>query len=467
MKPGPKPNTSGQNELLPRVFALAFGGFLALCLLKFGNPPILESFVTTPREPYEFIISSPWPILWAHWMFFVLAVLGVVTARAKAQLPVWLLLLPLCWLIWQCISAGAARDPHLSGAILSHFAICVTSFLLGVFSLSRAKDLGPFWLPVLGAFLIVLGIGWEQHFGGLEETRKYFFLYIYPTLPQVTPEYLKKMSSTRIFSTLFYPNTLAGALLLFLPPVVATSLRIRWLTPAARGLVVAVLCVGAMGCLYWSGSKAGWLLMLGLGVLALLRTELGSKLKLTLISGVLLLGVAGFLWKHVAFFEKGATSVGARFDYWEAAMRIARDHPLTGVGPGGFGAAYLEIKRPESEMTKLAHNDYLQQAADSGLAGALFYGAFIIGALVRTAPRWQRLEGRRGHLHLAADPMRAGIDSLPRVDADEWSYFAIWLGVFGWSLQSLFEFSLYIPPLAWAAFGLLGWMVAVRRRSPR
>ena len=33
--------------------------------------------------------------------------------------------------------------------------------------------------------------------------------------------YYKRLNSTRIFSTLFYPNTLAGALLLLLPPVLS------------------------------------------------------------------------------------------------------------------------------------------------------------------------------------------------------------------------------------------------------
>ena len=37
-------------------------------------------------------------------------------------------------------------------------------------------------------------------------------------MPEVAPELLKRMSSKRIFSTLLYPNTLAGCLLLLLPP---------------------------------------------------------------------------------------------------------------------------------------------------------------------------------------------------------------------------------------------------------
>ena len=42
--------------------------------------------------------------------------------------------------------------------------------------------------------------------------------------------------------------------------------------------------------------------------------------------------------------------------------------------------------------------------------------------------------------------------------------FAVWLGVLGWSLQSLVEFGLYIPALAWPAFTFLGWL---RQELPR
>jgi len=36
--------------------------------------------------------------------------------------------------------------------------------------------------------------------------------------------------------------------------------------------------------------------------------------------------------------------------------------------------------------------------------------------------------------------------------------FAVWLGVFGWVLQSGVEFGLYIPALGGTAFWLLGWL---------
>jgi hypothetical protein len=35
----------------------------------------------------------------------------------------------------------------------------------------------------------------------------------------------------------------------------------------------------------------------------------------------------------------------------------------------------------------------------------------------------------------------------------------VWLGLVGWALQSFIEFGLYIPAVAWVAFGLLGWLL--------
>ena len=82
----------------------------------------------------------------------------------------------------------------------------------------------------------------------------------------------------------------------------------------------------------------------------------------------------------------------------------------------------------------MTHNDYLEQASDSGIPGLLLYAGFVVGNLV-----W--IARRKGFLG----------DSLN---------FAIWLGVLGWALHSLMEFSLYIPALSWSAFAFLGWMIA-------
>src|ERR1019366_1715147 len=131
-----------------------------------------------------------------------------------------------------------------------------------------------------------------------------------------SPDYLKRISSDRIFSTLLYPNVLAGALLLLLPATLAALWQLRGvLTAAARWFLIGAVGFAGLACLYWSGSKGGWLLMLLLGLVVLLRLPFSQRLKVVLVMGVLVAGLAGFFLRHASFFKKGATSVSARFDY--------------------------------------------------------------------------------------------------------------------------------------------------------
>ena len=437
MKSEPAPAPSYARRLLPGLFRGLFGAFLGLSLLKFGNPPIMEKWVTAPTDFFTFVLGFPWPIGWAYRLLALIAIVGLFAARWKVNAPRWLVALPLAWLIWQLLAATQSVDAQLSDPTLKHFTACVVCFYLGLLSLSRARSLAIFWLGLFCGFLLVLAGGLEQHFGGLEQSRNYFYLYIYPQLQEVPPEYVKKMSSSRIFSTLFYPNALAGVILLFLPLTLGLIGRAsRYLTIGARWFVALVVSAASLACLYWSGSKGGWLLMLMLGLIALLRMPSQKQLKLAVVTGVLVVGLAGFFWKYAAFFEKGATSVGARFDYWRAAIETATEHPAFGTGPGTFAIPYQRIKRPESEMARLVHNDYLEQASDSGLPGFLLYAFFVGAALTLSFPK-----------------------------TADWRTFPVWLGVLGWSLQSFVEFSLYIPALSWPAFAFLGWLLGHQSRQ--
>lgn len=441
------------------------GAFLGLSLLKFGNPAIMEKWVTPPTDIFEFILGNPWPISWAYILLIGLVLLLFRFSRSKPPTQLSITLLPCAWLLWQLIATTATIQPELSRAVLAHFFACVACFYLGLFCSNSERPLS-FILPgLLCGFLIVLTVGWEQHFGGLEQTRRYFFLYLYPKMKEVSPEYLKKLSSPRIFSTLFYPNALAGAILLLLP----ASLQFVWLaqrrfTTSARAFLLSTILIAALGCLYWSGSKGGWLLMLLLVVVWLLHLPFNTKFKHGLIAGLLVLGLLGFFWKYSSFFQKGATSVSARFDYWSASIQSARAHPLLGTGPGTFSITYAKLKRPESEMSRLAHNDYLQQVSDSGVPGFLLYSAFIISVLLVTYPPTSFRSGPAQPQPRQTNNQLAEVAAILSSEASLW--FALWLGAFGWALQSLVEFGLYLPALAWPAFAFMGCLLT-HRFSPR
>ncbi len=435
MKPRDRVGIQGHGPFLPRLFSGLFGGLLGLALLKFGNPVVLGNMVERPDGVYEWLLT-PWPIPFGYPLWVIVGLAGLLLFAAVPEGPKLrpVAVLPLLWLAWELVAGTRTVNPALTIATVQHFAVCVACFYLGFFCLARVSDRSLFFLGLLAGFVVVLAAGFEQHFGGLAETRRFFQLYTLPTLKEAPPELLKRMASNRIFSTLFYPNTLAGVLLLLLPAMLAFLWQSeRWLAKDARVFLVAVLAGASLACLYWSGSKGGWLLMLLLGAMTLLRLRFRRRWKILLLSGGLALGLAGFFLRYAGFFEHGATSVSARFDYWRAAAATARAHPVWGTGPGTFGLAYQRIKRPDAEMSRLVHNDYLQQASDSGLAGCVAYAAFIIGALVLGRPRSSEGAG--------------------------WLRFAVWLGVLGWSVQGCFEFGLYIPALAWPAFGFLGWLL--------
>jgi O-antigen ligase len=427
------------SEFAPRTFSTLFGALLGLSLLKFGNPVVLEKFVAPPQNFYDWLISS-WPGTIGYWLLAPVAVIGLLVARWEISSPRWLLTLPLIWLGWQFISATQTIDEQLTQATLAQFTACAIYFYLGYFALGRVKVRQPFWIGVLGAFIVILASGFQQHFGGLVESRQYFFTYIYPQLKTIPPEYVKKMSSDRIFSTLFYPNALAGALLLLLPSVLVVLWRAGKNQPTAvRWILVGIMGAASLACLYWSGSKGGWLLMLLIGLIALLRLPFQFRYKITLLIVVFTIGLTGFALKYSGYFKSGATSINARFDCWRAALQIVENKPLLGTGPGTFGVTYAKIKRPEAEMARLAHNDYLQQASDSGLLGFVALSSFIIWAL-----SWSWLK------------LKATMDA---------ELFAVWLGLFGWSIQEIFEFGLYTPALGWTAFGLLGWLLKRSRNG--
>ena len=358
-----------------------------------------------------------------------LAVLGIRFYRVPSKLAYWPLCVPLIWVGWQAVAAVGTVDWNLSGITLVHFVTCVGLFFLGWLGFTGRHQIHLVALGLLIGFVWVLRTGFEQHFGGLEATREMFFER--PDWREFPADYLKKIRSNRIFSTLVYPNALAGAILLLTPVMLVSAWN--WSKPlnnVARGVFVGTLAYAALACLVSSGSKSGWLIALILAVMVLFHLPFRRRWKCAWVGVVLAVGLTVFLLKFADYFRQGALSVGARFDYWRAGVQTFGNHPVRGTGPGTFAISYQQRKAPNSEMARLAHNDYLEQAADSGLIGFVSYLSLFPGSLC--------LLYRKHVRNLLG--------------------FAIWLGLSGWALQGCVEFGLYIPALAWPAFFFLGWL---------
>jgi O-antigen ligase len=410
-----------------KLFSFGCGTWIGLSLLKFGNPIIFDQMIGEPKNFAEFVFT-PWPVGWGYVLLAVVAAAAFPVLKFRFSRPLWPIAFLGFWLFWQFLSHTRSIDPKLSQPTLIHFVSCAVAFLLGHWTLGRLQASKWFWGPLLACLFYVLFAGFEQHAGGLEATRKAF--YAQPNWEMYPKDYLLKIESNRIFSTLVYPNALAGVLLLLLPAALwqVWQVSVKW-PKILRGVAFGLFAYLGVACFYWSGSKGGWLIALVLGGVLALHTSIPRRLKVALVVVGILLGLSAFFIRFSAYFEKGATSVGARFGYWAAAVEIAKTRPILGSGPGTFSVLFKQLKPPEAEMARLVHNDYLEQASDSGLPGGIAFFGGIFGLL------WYLY---RKH--------SAGIDL----------GFLLWLGLLGWALQGFIEFGLYIPALAWPAFLFLG-----------
>ena len=438
--------TKPSNQTLPGWLTLLAGVIFGLIFVKFGNPVIFEQQVTPPGSFAEAIFFS-WPPSWGICILAALALVAVPFVKFSRPASVPAVLLMAVWFVWQFVSATQSVSGGLTNPTLVQFTGCAISLLLGWLVLARSPNGGFLWLGLTAGLAFSLWMAWDQHFGGLEATRKAFLsMDVSKMSPEMQaqfadPTFQKKLTSTRVFGTFVYPNALAGGILLLLPVAVAW---LRNATAGMRPLIGWLATGGLMGvsaaCLYWSGSKSGWLVALVAGALLFWKTPWPSRGKLAVLGAVGVVGLGAFFIRYSGYFQKGATSVEARLDYWEAAVKTANRNPLVGTGPGTFQIPYRQIKAPESEMARLAHNDYLQQASDSGWLGGL---SFIAGLGIAAVALFRKLWASASWIH--------------------WSAFIGWLAL---SLQAVSEFPLYIPALAWPAFLILGWLVAVKPVSP-
>ena len=455
-KRNPTPQTDAANAGRNKnIFILCLGIILGICLNKFGNPIILDpslgnaggfnlssgavgnsSLDLSNKSPSNLdeLIYQPWPIEWSWFLFGLILFSGLFFIDRNSFKFKILLLFPCLWLSWQFVSYIGTINPVLSRITLIHFCFCIGAFFLGVFVLHNTHNIHWLWIGLILGFLSALWNGLGQHYGGLEATRQY--IYENSDIKKMSPLFLQRLSSNRIFSSFVYPNAFAGAILLLLTPCLTVSwLLLQKLKTMYRGVIVGSIAYIGLACLVWTGSKAGWLIALGLLIILFAHLRLGKQVKIVTVLIIFSLGLAGFFLRYQGYFQKGATSVSARFDYWRAALHTANTHPWLGTGPGTFADSYKKIKSPESEMARLVHNDFLEQACDSGWIGFAFFLGFILSCHVF-------LYRKRNHW----------LGPVP---------FAVWLGLIGFTSQCLVEFGLYIPALAWIYFLLLGWMVTL------
>ncbi len=444
------------------IFAVAFGIFLGLSIWKFGNPVILDQILTPPTSWHN-AWTDAWPPRWANSLLVAFTLIGIFLLFANPlrwRGTRWLWILPLVWFAWQLLSASQSQYHDLTTPTLWQYAGCVACFFLGALVIGNGRGWRLVLLGVLAAFAFCLVRSVDQKLFEFRQEKQFLtesehngWTNLPPSVllefkqervvintngvDIANPAIIVKYDKGRVYGTLVYPNALAGLVLMLLPAALVLVWQLtRPLRPAVCFAAIGLTVFLGMAGLFWSGSKSGWLIALAIGVLWLCRLNWSRQLKWLLVIALLAGGLIVFGLRFQSYFAKGATSVGARFDYWHVAARVAIDHPVFGTGPGTFQRPYALLKRPESEMARLAHNDYLEQFSDSGFIGGAAYVAWLALLLGTLGKRiWK---------------------------TGNWLEFGIFAGVLAWFLQGFIEFSLFVPALAWTAFTLAGCLLAIR-----
>ena len=368
-----------------QAYALGFGLFLGLCIWKFGDPVILDHRIGTPTTVSDFL-GDAWPTHWANWVLTPVAVLGallILPGGGSGFSSRWLWWLPLGWLGWQWISATQTVEAELSTATLWQYGGCIACYFLGGLLFARGQLARWLLVGLLAGFAVCLvravdqrlfeypqnlqvlvageRAGWTNFPPvAVAEMKRENIIVTTNGVDVANPGILTKFAKGRVSGTLVYPNALAEIILLLWPVSLVLAFgATKQLRPLIRLAAIAMTVFLGAAAFFWTGSKLGWLIGIGLAGMALLRRDWPKRLKIAAVAAVLVFGLGIFAVRFQHYFAAGATSAGARFDYWRAAAQTTAAHPCFGTGPGTFQRPYAELKSPTSEMARLTHNDYL------------------------------------------------------------------------------------------------------------
>lgn len=176
--------------------------------------------------------------------------------------------------------------------------------------------------------------------------------------------------------------TLAGHAMLATTVAIAVAVG----ATRARHRAWAVLaCIGCGNALLWSYGRSAWIGVLVAAPFAVLgvdrvRRRVVWGMMSALLATLVLVPPLRARLVHVMSDDV----IGPRVRLWKTALRIIQAHPILGVGPGGWHAAFVQYHVPGFYWSDAhAHNDVLAVAANAGVLGLAAF-AWMWATALRT-----------------------------------------------------------------------------------
>ncbi|MBI3610837.1 MAG: O-antigen ligase family protein [Nitrospirae bacterium] len=319
-----------------------------------------------------------WTTRWA-WRLFAVS-LPVSIAAGHVTLGLLILATALR------VRAGEIRwkGTPLDRFIAIYLIVCLATGILGLVPVNAFVQLASFWH--ISIYLLMVNTISDR-----EEMKKILLLVFLGAMVNAAWGIVQNVTGGGIRAIGFFdhPITFGGEIQLILLLAVAVWLELPW--GGERGWLGVGLLILSGGLLV-SYTRSAWIgFITGVGGIGWSR---GLRAWLPIVAGIGLVLVFAMmmepaLWKRIQTIPdaRATGSNEERLRIWGAAIDVIKDHPIFGVGGGGFRTA-MEAYRERWGLTSRshAHNNFLQQTAEHGLLGLAAFTA-IWFAVLRAA--WQ------------------------------------------------------------------------------
>lgn len=391
-----KPSASTQAASLPPDTATLGDRVVVagLCLMVVGVPLVLWQGL----YQYELLPKR----LGMH-LGIALCCAGWILRGRQVQLPSRRLLLPaLCWMAVSVLAAVATTHLLDTSVELVNQATLLALFLV-VASTTHPADLRPVWWAAVLTGAAVAVIGMLQYHGlafldipasvqpsATFANRNLAAEYLICVVPVALWLFADARTQRAVLSAGFSMSLMTTFL-------VYTRTRGAWLGIIGAVLTAAVLLVLRPALrhqfaedfkdLIW-GPKRRWLLLFAALTLTLSALPPhGSLLGGGPAKGDVTSTLSSIIQVPDTATPQKDNNVWERLTLWRGTLRLIADHPVLGVGPGGWIRAYPPYDGggtvTAGGYNRRPHNDYLWIAAESGLLGLGAYLWFLAAVLLQ------------------------------------------------------------------------------------
>jgi len=285
-------------------------------------------------------------------------------------------------LLWLALSLAWARDTGVAALELGRWCAAAVALVVLLTSVRTERDVRLIVVALIAGTLLSVLVGLAA--GGLGAA-----------------DSVDTATSTegRLQGGADDPNFLAS----YIVAATVLAIAVRQLLPRIGRLltpcVIVVLVIG-LGATQSRGGMLAAIAALVAAVLLMRGRRLAVLATVVLLAGV---GLVYFAATPTAASRlTSATDRGnGREDLWRVAGRMARDHPLAGVGLDNFRVRSGEyVRQPGSlefvdliaERPHQVHNTYLQLLAENGVVGLALFVAFVSAALASARLAARRFE---------------------------------------------------------------------------